>query len=252
MAHTNAGGQAWVVVELVVFTIQAGQLAVLLAPASTAQGAWELPAGSLGGAESAEQAARHTLASVLTGHDVWLEQLYTFSDGGESTPIVRITYMALVQEHHVTPEADARWWVVSQPPARRESARRSVEYALQRLRAKLEYTTVGFQLLPPRFTLSELQRLYEIILDRTIDKRNFRRRVEVLGIVKPTRERRAVGAGRPAQLYRFAAGDAPPLDVTPPEMPGTMPPVSVARVVPHIRTGARRAVGRAAANGGAA
>ena len=81
---------------------------------------------------------------------------------------------------------------------------RIVDYAVTRLRNKLEYTTVGFQLLPGKFTLSELQGVYEAILGRRIDKRNFRRKIELLGIVKPLKEWRETGR-RPAQLFRFAA-----------------------------------------------
>jgi 8-oxo-dGTP diphosphatase len=81
--------------------------------------------------------------------------------------------------------------------------RRILDYALERLRNKLEYTTVGFQLLPEKFTLRELQNVYEVILGRRLDKRNFRRKIALLGILKPLREWRRTGR-KPAQLYRFA------------------------------------------------
>ncbi|HKR21039.1 MAG TPA: hypothetical protein VJS17_00540, partial [Pyrinomonadaceae bacterium] len=79
-----------------------------------------------------------------------------------------------------------------------------LNYALERLRNKLEYTTVGFQLLPEKFTLSELQSVYEAILGKKLDKRNFRRKMSVLKILKPLTEYRR-GGQRPAQLYRFVA-----------------------------------------------
>jgi 8-oxo-dGTP diphosphatase len=82
--------------------------------------------------------------------------------------------------------------------------RKILEYALERLRNKLEYTTVGFQLLPEKFSLTELQGVYEAILDKRLDKRNFRRKIELLKILKPTSEYRR-GGQRPARLYRFAA-----------------------------------------------
>jgi len=78
-----------------------------------------------------------------------------------------------------------------------------VEYALTRLRFKLDYTSVGFQLLPKKFTLSELQRVHEAILGEPLDKRNFRKRVEALGVVRPLKESVNPGAGRPAQLFSF-------------------------------------------------
>jgi 8-oxo-dGTP diphosphatase len=77
-----------------------------------------------------------------------------------------------------------------------------LDYALRRLRYKLEYTAIGFELLPDEFTLSELQGFYEIILGETLDKRNFRRRVLQAGIIEATNRYRT-GDGRPAQLYRY-------------------------------------------------
>jgi 8-oxo-dGTP diphosphatase len=81
-----------------------------------------------------------------------------------------------------------------------------LEYSLQRLRNKLEYTTVGFQLLPSRFSLTELQEVYEAILDKKLDKRNFRRKLALLKILRPTRELRH-GGRRPARLYEFVASN---------------------------------------------
>ena len=81
--------------------------------------------------------------------------------------------------------------------------RNIIEYAIERLRNKLEYTTVGFQLLPAKFTLSELQAVYEAILGKTLDKRNFRKKLDLLGILKSLPEQRQTGR-KPARLYRFA------------------------------------------------
>src|SRR5262249_36961702 len=80
-----------------------------------------------------------------------------------------------------------------------------LEYALERLRNKLEYTTVGFQLLPASFTLTELQQVYQAILGRELDKRNFRRKIELLGILVPLKQQKRGGPSRPAQLYKFSA-----------------------------------------------
>jgi len=82
---------------------------------------------------------------------------------------------------------------------------RILEYALERLRNKLEYTTVGFQLLPPKFTLTQLQLVYEAILGRALDKRNFRRKMELLGILRPLKEWAREGRSRPARLFTFSA-----------------------------------------------
>jgi hypothetical protein len=93
---------------------------------------------------------------------------------------------------------------VSKLPGLAFDHRRIFGYAIERLRNKLEYTTVGFQLLPEKFSLTELQGVYEAILDKKLDKRNFRRKIELLKILKPTPEYRR-GGQRPARLYRFAA-----------------------------------------------
>ena len=101
--------------------------------------------------------------------------------------------------------AEARWWPMDELPPLAFDHAGILTYALERLRNKLEYTTVGFQLLPAEFTLSELQQVYEAILGRTLDKRNFRRKIELLGILTPLKQQRRSGASRPAQLFRFSA-----------------------------------------------
>ena len=100
--------------------------------------------------------------------------------------------------------AQARWFPVAARPPLAFDHGRILDYALERLRNKLEYTTVGFQLLPDTFTLSELQAVYEAILGRHLDKRNFRRKIALLRIVTPLREWRRTGR-KPARLYRFSA-----------------------------------------------
>jgi 8-oxo-dGTP diphosphatase len=80
-----------------------------------------------------------------------------------------------------------------------------IDYALFRLRAKLGYTTIAFHLLSPSFSLSELQTVYEAVLDRRVDKRNFRRRIHAAGVLEATGETRREGSHRPARLYRFRA-----------------------------------------------
>ena len=92
---------------------------------------------------------------------------------------------------------------MSKLPALAFDHRKILDYALERLRNKLEYTTVGFQLLSAKFSLTELQGVYEAILGKKLDKRNFRRKIELLKILKPISEYRR-GGQRPARLYRFA------------------------------------------------
>lgn len=223
-------------VDVVVFTIRDEALHVLLAPATTA---WQLPSDLVRADEPLDHAARRALAAVAGASDVWLEQLFTFGDVARdpAARTISVAHYALVSADVVSRQADprAQWWPVATLPLLVLDHRRIIDYALTRLRNKLSYTTVGFQLLPPTFTLSDLQRVYEVILDRELDKRNFRRKVELLGIVKPTREQRASITGRPAQLYRFVATEAPEAIGAPDPLTATQLPVQIARISPVLR-----------------
>jgi 8-oxo-dGTP diphosphatase len=197
-----------VTVDVVVFTIQEGGLHVLLVKRD---GQTALPGGFLRDGESLEEAAIRELYEETGVRHVYLEQLYTFGDP-ERDPrgrVVTVAYYALVASDRLSLEAgadaaEARWFAMAALPPLALDHRRILDYALERLRNKLEYTTVGFQLLPEKFTLRELQNVYEVILGRRLDKRNFRRKIALLGILKPLREWRRTGR-KPAQLYRFAA-----------------------------------------------
>jgi 8-oxo-dGTP diphosphatase len=144
--------------------------------------------------------------------DVFLEQLYSFGDPARDPRgrVVTVAYFALISAERSplcagTDAAEAAWWPIDNLPALAFDHGKILEYAVERLRNKLEYTTVGFQLLPQKFTLSELQEVYEAILGRKLDKRNFRRKLALLKILKPTAEYRRSGR-KPARLYRFVAG----------------------------------------------
>jgi 8-oxo-dGTP diphosphatase len=223
-------------VEVVVFTIRSDALHVLLAPRDTA---WRLPSDAIRSDETLDDAARRALADVAGASEVWLEQLFTFGDLHRvpEQRTISIAHYALVAAEAVSElaERDARWWPVAALPLLVLDHRRIIDYALTRLRNKLSYTTVGFQLLPQRFTLSELQRVYEVILGREIDKRNFRRKLDALGIVKPTREQRVSVSGRPAQLFRFVATEAPETVGAPEPLLAAQAPVHLARISPVVR-----------------
>jgi 8-oxo-dGTP diphosphatase len=176
------------------------------------EGHWALPGGFVREDESLDQAALRELQEETGVRDVYLEQLYTFGDPDRDPRgrVVTVAYYALTAAGTtLTASTDARaarWWPVAKHPRLAFDHERILEYAIERLRNKLEYTTVGFQLLPRRFTLTELQRVYEAILDRPLDKRNFRRKLGLLGILKPVKQqRREEAGGRPARLYEFSA-----------------------------------------------
>jgi len=197
-----------VAVLVVIFTVEAGRLQVLLIRRSAEpfKDAWSLPGGLLNPGESLKDAAVRKLDDETGLTDVFLEQLYTFSDlDGQGA--VAVAYFALV-DVSATHLARRREWLPAWFPVRQlpELAFRNedvIDYALRRLQAKLDYSNVAYSLLPEEFSLSELQGTYEAILGSRLDKRNFRKRILSLEIVEATGRVTSVGRHRPAQLYRF-------------------------------------------------
>ena len=204
--------QPSVTVDVVIFTLRSDDLQVLLVKRKAAPYArrWAIPGGFVNRGEPLAAAARRELEDETGLRDVYLEQLYTFGDPKRDPRghVITIAYIALVPAPLAvragSDAADARWWSVRDLPALAFDHAHIIEYALTRLRYKLEYTAVGFQLLPAAFTLSELQKAYEIILGVPLDKRNFRRKILEAQIIEETGAQRS-GDGRPAMLYRYRA-----------------------------------------------
>jgi 8-oxo-dGTP diphosphatase len=203
-----------VTVDLVIFALREGELQVLLIQRGIAPfaGRWALPGGFVLPDESLEDAARRELQEETGVTDVYLEQLYTFGDPHRDPRgrVVTVAYYALLTGEPAplaagTDAGAARWMPARKHPPLAFDHERILAYALERLTNKLEYTTVGFQLLPKKFTLGQLQRVYEAVLGRPLDKRNFRRKMALLGVLKPLKEWTQDGPRRPAQLYRFSA-----------------------------------------------
>jgi len=198
-------------VDIVLFTIRERQLHVLLIRrlAKPFENRYALPGGFVVEHESVDAAAVRELREETGVNDVYLEQLYTFGDPKRDPRgrVITVAYYALVPPTQAlqagTDAADAAWFPIADLPPLAFDHRKIVEYAHQRLRNKLDYTSVGFELLPDKFTLPELQRVHEAILGRELDKRNFRRRIVQQGIVRSLKEWQHTGR-KPAQLYRFS------------------------------------------------
>ncbi len=126
----------------------------------------------------------------------YIEQLYTVSRPEEKDFDIAIVYYFLVPTIHI--KNYERWVDVNESPDRT-----LVEYALQRLRWKIEYTNVAYALLPDEFVFGDLQKVYEAILGRSIDKRNFRKKIFSLNILKDSGKKRTLGRARPAEVYTF-------------------------------------------------
>ncbi|HLJ44938.1 MAG TPA: NUDIX domain-containing protein [Bryobacteraceae bacterium] len=201
-----------VTVDIVLFTIRDRHLHVLLIRrlAKPFENRFALPGGFVQEEESLDEGAIRELREETGVEKVYLEQLYTFGDPKRDPRgrVVTVAYYALVPHtqalHAGTDAADAAWFPLDDLPALAFDHREIVEYAHQRIRNKLDYTNVGFELLSPKFTLSELQVVHEAILGESLDKRNFRRKVMQKGIVKALKEWQQTGR-KPAQLYRFRA-----------------------------------------------
>lgn len=214
MPHTYQYPRAALTVDGVVFGFDAGELKVLLIQRALEpfKGKWVLPGGFVHVDETLDEAARRELAEETGLENVFLEQLYTFGtvkrDPRER--VVSVAYYALVKlsDHHAkaaTDAANAQWFPVSQLPKLAFDHAEIVALALTRLQGKVRYQPIGFELLPPKFTLSDLQHLYEAILGAELDKRNFRKKVLGFGLLVPLNETQMAGRHRPAQLFRFDA-----------------------------------------------
>jgi 8-oxo-dGTP diphosphatase len=200
-------------VDVVIFSLIEEDLQVLLIQRKNPPfaGMWALPGGFVHIDESLEEAAARELAEETGVTNVYIEQLYTFGepDRDPRTRVITVAYFALVPyadiEHRPGDDAEATDWHSMNvlPEQLAFDHAEILDYALTRLRYKLEYTSVGFQLLPDRFTLTELQHAYEIILAEKLDKRNFRRKILSSGILEKTGEKMKEGEGRPAMLYRY-------------------------------------------------
>jgi 8-oxo-dGTP diphosphatase len=214
MPYSYQYPRAALTVDCVVFGYDEGELKVLLIERGLEpfKGKWALPGGFVRVDETLDEAARRELTEEAGLKDVFLEQLYTFGSVKRDPRerVVSVAYYALVKlARHATKAstdaADARWFPISKVPRLAFDHGDILETAVARLQGKVRYEPIGFELLPPKFTLSQLQLLYESVLGTELDKRNFRKKVLGFDLLVPLDETQMAGRHRPAQLFRFDA-----------------------------------------------
>lgn len=214
MTHAPSYPRYGVTVDCVVFGFDPAQdtLQLLLIERAIPpfKGEWALPGGFALAGESTEDAALRELFEETGLQDIFLEQLYTFSSPARDPRgrVISVAYMALVQPaaHHAiasTDAARAMWHSTGALPELAFDHAQIVEVAQARLRGKLRYQPVGFELLPDRFTLSQLQHLYEVIIQSPQDKRNFQRKIRKTGLLIDTGQTQTNVSHRAAKFYRF-------------------------------------------------
>lgn len=212
MPYTYEHPHPAVTVDAVVFGYDDADLKVLLIQRDGPpyRGRWALPGGFVEINEGLEDAVRRELEEETGITRLYLEQLYTFGEPKRDPRerIISVAYYALVKlvDHSVRAASDARnvaWFPVADLPQLAFDHEEILDVALRRLKAKIRYEPIGFELLPQKFPLSELQRLYETIIEQPLDKRNFRKKILSMGLLADTEEIQQDVAHRAARLYRF-------------------------------------------------
>lgn len=181
-----------VTTDCVIFGFDNGELKILLVERGIEpfKGRWALPGGFMQMDENTEQCARRELFEETGVENLFIEQLFTFSDVDRDPRgrVVTISYYALIKLSDYKIQAgddarNARWFPLSQVPSLAFDHDRILRVALNRLRGKIRYQPIGFELLPEKFTMPELQTLYETVLEVKLDRRNFRKKIADTGLL---------------------------------------------------------------------
>lgn len=205
-----------VTADVVLFTIRDGRLQLLLIRrgGEPFKGHWALPGGFLDIDEDLEDCALRELEEETGIRGVYVEQLRTYGRPGRDPRerVISVAYYALAPSNQLaikaaSDAAEASWFPVAELPPLAFDHEEIIQAAHERLVAKLDYSTIAFRLMPQQFTLSELQEVYEILLDAELDKRNFRKWAQALEQIEATGQQRRRGSHRPARLYRLKHPD---------------------------------------------
>ncbi|MGV8087130.1 MAG: NUDIX hydrolase [Candidatus Woesearchaeota archaeon] len=198
-----------VTVDTIIFRVVGSDLKVLLVKRNITpfKDKWSIPGGFVAINKSLEDAAKFKLEEKTGVTDVYLEQLYTFGNPGRDPRgrVITVTYFALLNSEHSSnvdtlKVQDAQWFSMQKLPSLAFDHKEILTYALKRLKWKFEYTTVAFSMLPKKFTMTQVQELYEIVFDTNFDKRNFRKKILAINILEEQEVMRNVSF-RPPKLY---------------------------------------------------
>jgi len=200
-------------VDCVIFGFDKGELKILLIERGEEpfKNFMALPGNLVYDNEDIDAAAGRVLRELTSLGDIYLEQLYTFGEVNRHPQgrVITVAYFALikVKKHHLNPQVSfarkVEWYAISDIPALAFDHSQIVEKAYRRLQNKIRYQPIGFELLPEKFTLSQLQQLYEVILEKPIDKRNFRKKILSFGLLVELDEKQKNVSHRAAKLYKF-------------------------------------------------
>lgn len=202
-----------VAVDAIVFGYQNNQLYLLLIQQKfgTHESYWALPGGLVKNEESLQEAVKRELKEETNVDVNYFEQLFTFGDDIHRDPrnrVISVAYYALVDPSNLNVKADtdaehAQWFKINEIPPLAFDHKIILDKAIERLKAKLTYEPVGFDLLPKEFLFSELENLYCTILEKEIDRRNFRKKILSFEIIEETEQFGSSKSGRPAKLFKF-------------------------------------------------
>lgn len=200
-----------VAVDVIIFGFRAGKLEILLIKRSLepSKGQWSLMGGFLKKDENLDNAAKRVLHELTGLRNVYLEQLHTYGEVNRD-PAARVlstTYFALINiadyDAHISPKYSAQWWDINRHPSLIFDHNEMTERALRQLKRQTKSQPIGFELLPRKFTLPQLQQLYEAIHQRQLDKRNFRKKILSQGFLEKLDEKDKSSSKKGAYLYKF-------------------------------------------------
>lgn len=193
-------------IDVVLVAAIRGQLAVLLSRTADAREKWILPWDIPRAQESLEGAAIRIAMDAVGSAPAWIELSGGFGEGNRhpADAEISVSFTGVVPAGLVDPPGTCSWFPIADIPSMTPRRRGVVDAALAGLRHRIDYVPIAFRLLPPTFTLSELQQVYELLLGKKLHKASFRRALQAAALAEATDEWRSEGRGRPAQLYRYA------------------------------------------------